>query len=329
MSTEKPLDSRNRFLSTLLYHPVDRIPFLDEGIREEVLKEWQLHGMPRGVDLEDFFHYDRREEIDLDLAPRPYPRRWPRQPADLKAFLARLDPEDQHRLPDDWQNKVRLWQERDYPLILHVHRGFFLTLGVGDWYRFYEVIYLTKDQPELVRSMLAGQGEFAARLAERILTEVDVDAVLFSEPIGGNNGPIISPGMYRDLVLPSYQPLMEVFRRFSVPLVIMRTYANPSVLLKDIFNIGINCLWACETPPGEIDYLALRKQYGTKLRLIAGIDVDALRIDKETIRQEMEKVPLLLAQGGYIPLLDGRVRIDVPYENYRYYRGLLEEMVRG
>jgi hypothetical protein len=37
-------------------------------------------------------------------------------------------------------------------------------------------------------------------------------------------------------------------------------------------------------------------------------------------------VPPLLAQGGYIPLADGRVRKDVPFANYAYYRRLLEEM---
>jgi hypothetical protein len=321
------MDSRTRFLSTLLNQQPDRVPFLDEGIRPEVLAEWHHQGMPRGVDLDGFFHYDRREEIDLDLEPRPYPRRWPRQPADLKGFFARLDPTKPSRLPRGWKKVKRSWRDRDYPLILNVHQGFFLTLGVGDWDRFYEVIFLTKDQPELVQGMLEGQGRFAARLAERILDEVTVDAVLFSEPIGGNNGPIISPRMYRELVLSSYQPLMEVFRRFAVPLVIMRTYANPGVLLKDIFALGINCLWACETPPGEIKYLDLRKEFGAALSLIGGIDVDALRIDKDAIRREMEKVPLLLAQGGYIPLLDGRVRVDVAYENYRYYRLLLEEMV--
>jgi hypothetical protein len=38
-------------------------------------------------------------------------------------------------------------------------------------------------------------------------------------------------------------------------------------------------------------------------------------------------VPPLLKDSGYIPLLDGRVREYVPYENYDFYRGLLQEMV--
>jgi hypothetical protein len=63
--------------------------------------------------------------------------------------------------------------------------------------------------------------------------------------------------------------------------------------------------------------------------LIGGIDLDALRRDKEAIRREVEeKVPPLVADGGYVPLADGRVRADVPLENYVYYRKLLEQVTR-
>jgi hypothetical protein len=318
------MNSRERFLYTLTYQSVDRVPYLEEGIREEVLKEWYSQGLPPEADLNELVHYDRREEIDPDLEPRPYPNHWPRLPEDLGKFKRRLDPLDHHRLPKDWKRKVKAWNRPECPLILNVHQGFFLTLGVGDWKRFYEVVYLTKDQPALVRGMMEAQGEFAAKLAEGVLREVDVDAVLFSEPIGGNNGPIISPRMYREFVLSSYQPVMQVVKDNQVPLAIMRTYANPRPLLDDMFRLGINCLWACEIPVAGMDLWELRRIYGRELRLIGGIDVDALRIGKEAIRDELAKVPKLLAQGGYIPLLDGRVRVDVPYENYVYYRKALE-----
>jgi uroporphyrinogen decarboxylase len=78
-----------------------------------------------------------------------------------------------------------------------------------------------------------------------------------------------------------------------------------------------------------MDYRDLRREFGRDLRLIGGIDLDALRRDKEAIRRELEeKVPPLVADGGYVPLADGRVRVDVPFENYVYYRELLERVTR-
>jgi len=54
------------------------------------------------------------------------------------------------------------------------------------------------------------------------------------------------------------------------------------------------------------------------------------RVVKEGIKKEVyEKVPPLLADGGFIPLADGRVRSDMPLENYLYYRRLFEEVTQG
>jgi hypothetical protein len=77
-------------------------------------------------------------------------------------------------------------------------------------------------------------------------------------------------------------------------------------------------------------YRELRREFGRDLRLIGGIDLDVLRLDKESIKREVyEKVPPLLAEGGFIPLADGRVRKDIPLENYLYYRRLFEEVTQG
>jgi hypothetical protein len=37
-------------------------------------------------------------------------------------------------------------------------------------------------------------------------------------------------------------------------------------------------------------------------------------------------MPPLLEQGGYVPMVDGRVRKYVPYENYRAYRESIREL---
>jgi hypothetical protein len=79
-----------------------------------------------------------------------------------------------------------------------------------------------------------------------------------------------------------------------------------------------------------MDYRSLRKEFGNGLRLIGGIDLDVLRRNRESIRAEVEeKVPPLLAQGGYVPLADGRVRADISLENYLYYRQLLGKIIYG
>jgi uroporphyrinogen decarboxylase len=185
------------------------------------------------------------------------------------------------------------------------------------------------DDPEFVREAMAIQGKFAAGLAERVLKDVVVDAALFSEPIGGNYGPLISPQMYEDMVLRSYEPVLDVFHKYNVETIVLVTYANARALIPSMLKWGFNCLWACEVNIETMDYRNLRREFGRDLRLIGGIDLDTLRRDKEAVRREVEeKVPPLVADGGYVPLADGRVRADVPYENYVYYRELLQRVTQ-
>ena len=44
------------------------------------------------------------------------------------------------------------------------------------------------------------------------------------------------------------------------------------------------------------------------------------------IREEVLGKAPLVADGGYEPLADGRIRPDVPFEGYSYYRKLLAEL---
>ncbi len=322
------MDARERFRQTMAFGNPDRPPLFEEGIREEVLNSWHSQGLPPGASLAELFTFDRREEIETDLEPSSAFPGWSVSRRGLDAFQRSLDPHDPARLPAGWEARVRAWRTRDHVLMLRVHRGFFLSMGVDGWGRFAKVIQLLIDDPAFVRRALNIQGEFAARLAERILREVDVDAAIFSEPIGGNHGPLISPKMYLAFVLESYQPLLEILQRYGVKTIILRTYANTRALLPAAVEAGFNCLWACECDPRAMDYRSVREQFGRELGLIGGFDTDLLLSDKETIRREMEEKLLpLLSGGGFVPLADGRVREGAPFESYVFYRRLLEKLV--
>ena len=323
------MNSRQRFVETMRYGAPDRVPYFEEGIRKDVLRTWQRQGLPKNAALLSMFPSDLREEIVLDLEPHPKFRKWPSSHAELAEMRRRLNPNARGRLPKDWSRHVRAWKNREHVLMLRIHRGFFQTMGARDWHRFMELMNLVIDDPGFVRQAMMIQGEFAATLAEKVLQEVEVDAVLFSEPIGGNDNPLISPQMYENLVLRCYEPVIEVIKRYGVKPIVLVTYANFRVLIPSILRWGFNCLWACEVNIDAMDYRDLRREFGPELRLIGGIDLDALRRDREAIRREVEeKVPQLVTDGGYVPLADGRIRVDVPFENYVYYRQLLQNITQ-
>ena len=321
------MTGRERFRETVRFGTPDRVPYFEEGLRDDVLEQWHHQGLPEDADLRALFHTDRRERIGVNLEPLPGVKKWPTSRRGLKALRRRLNADDPARLPEDWAAQVAGWRERDHVLELPIHRGFFLSMGVGDWARFVDVMVLLADAPTLVREIMGIFGEFSARLADRVLKEVEVDFVTFSEPIGGNDGPLLSPAQYEEFALSSYRPVLDVLARHGVETLCFVTYANARPLIPCILKAGFNCLWACEVNAEAMDYRELRREFGRDLRLIGGIDLDTLLLGKAAIRREiLTKVPPLLAQGGYIPLADGRVRADVPFENYVYYRRLLEKV---
>lgn len=324
------MNTRQRFKETMEYGQPDRVPYFEEGIREDVLEAWRNEGMPDGETLSALFQSDKQEELAPEVGPIPDLKEWPRDASGLELFRERLDPTDLGRLPANWTERVKAWRNRDHVLMVRVNRGLFQTLGIQDWNRFSEVVYLLKDDPGFVREALTIHSGFVATLLNRVLDEVQVDAAIFSEPIGGNSGPLVSPKMYEDIALSGYEPILAVLRKHGVETIIFRTYANSRILIPSILKWGFNCLWACEVETEAMDYRSIRKEYGRDLRLIGGIDLDTLLTGEEAIRQELaDKVPELLAGGGYVPLADGRVRKEVPYARYVYYRKLLQELVSG
>jgi hypothetical protein len=323
------MTSRERFLSIMSFEKPDRIPYFEEGIRKDVLKVWHKQGLATGKKISELFETDRFEEIAPELDPMPDLDNWPSSSSELTILKNRLNPYHPKRFPKHWKDEYPLFNKQNHVVFYRVHRGLFLSLGVYKWQRFLDVLSLLLDDPEFVHQVLAIQAKFAAKMLELALGVVKIDAVIFSEPIGGNEGPLISPEMYEKFVLESFQPIFQVLHKNKIKIIIIRTYANTRILIPSFLKYGMNCLWACETNIDTMDYLDIRSEYGKDLRLIGGIDLDVLRKGKEAIRREIEtKVPPLIAEGGYIPLADGRIRKDISFENYRYYRQILQEVTK-
>lgn len=321
--------ARTRFRALMTGAPIDRVPLLEEGLRDDVLERWQREGMPAGGPA-TVFAYDRRQRIAIDLQLRPPGARGLVTRAELAAWRTNFERPLNERLAPDWLQRVSAWPARDHLLELPIHSGLFLTMGVGDGDSLEAFMYMLADEPETVQEAMALQGELARRLTQRVLADIDLDMLSISEPIGDNHGPLVGPAMYRTFALRTYQPLLDLARQAHVPATVFMTYANAHALLPDVVAAGFNTLWAMETETTAMDYRRLRQEFGPALRFIGGLDLDALLAGNAAIDQELHtKVPELLAMGGCIPLADGRVRSSVSWQAYVYYRRLLEQMVKA
>ena len=324
------MTNRQRFHETMRYGSPDHVPYFEEGIRKDVIQSWYHQGLSRDVLIADLFKTDQFYEIALEFDPLSTLKKTPTSLDELAPLRKKSISGNALRYWRKKQRLIRSSQKRDHVLFLRVHRGFFLSMGVYDWQRFEDVISLLLEKPDFVSEAMLIQGSQIALMLDKVLQDIEIDAAVFSEPIGGNEGPLISPAMYEEIVLNSYKPILKILGKYGIDTIILRTYANMRLLIPSILKYGFNCLWACETNSSAMDYLDIRNEFGRELRLIGGIDLDTLRYDKTRIHKELvEKVPQLISSGGYVPLADGRVRKDIPFENYAFYRGLLEQIIRN
>lgn len=81
------MTSRERFLEVMRFGYPDRVPYFEEGIRDEVIHVWQGQGLSGKRELERAFPSDVREKMELDLDPRPELKRWPTTEKDLDIHL--------------------------------------------------------------------------------------------------------------------------------------------------------------------------------------------------------------------------------------------------
>ncbi len=318
------MNTRERFLQVMRSRPVDRVPLLEEPVRPEVLEAWRKQGLPQEAHPAKIFPADPYEWIEPDLKPRPEPQRAPESEQEADSLRLFWNADDPGRLPEDWPDCVARCRSRGDLRMLRVSRGMLLSLGVEDWRTFSDAVIRLGCEPNAAVRLMRIQGEFAACLAERILREIEIDAAVFVEPVCDNNGPLVSPRMYEEVALKSYSPIVDVLRCRGVENMIFRTFGNARLLLPSVLRYGFNCFWADEVNAVAMDYRDLRREFGRRLKLIGGIDLDKVRAGEEATRREIqEKVPPLLADGGYLPLADGRIREDIPYRNYACYRRIL------
>lgn len=324
------MNERERFKKTMRFEKPDRVPYFEQYIRDDTIERWRREGLPRDAGITEHFNLDRREVVPLKLSLRDTERfDYPVEDEnDLNRLRKHLEKNLKKAYPRNWKQLAEKYRKRDYPVgVAAWESGILLFLGVIDWLSFERACYLVYDNPDLTHAIIDLYADYLMRGVERALDEVEIDFAYFTEPIAGSYGPVISPEMFRKLVIPRYKKVMAPLRERGVDIIIMRSFGNIEALLDDMVEAGITGLWMTDNIPSNVDYMALRKKYGRKLALIGGIDSSVLIKDEAAIEKEIyEKVPTLLESGGYIPTIDNRARSHIPFKNFAYYRKLLEKV---
>ena len=182
------------------------------------------------------------------------------------------------------------------------------------------------DQPELIADIMATLADTAQRVFEPISEKVVIDRLGVHEDFAGRNGPLVGPRQIREHFRPYYRRVWDMLASRGSQVFGQDTDGNINVVLDDLLDCGLNCVYPME-PAAGMDMVQVRRTYGRRLAFWGGIDKHVLRQDKAAIRRELEYKLQPMMRKGTVFSLDHRIPNGTPLENYRYYVDLGREIL--
>jgi uroporphyrinogen decarboxylase len=250
-----------------------------------------------------------------------------KEPEDFERLKPHFDPHAPGRYPPDFDALVAQWRHRDSPLCAVPNGAFGLYSHLRRYLGTEGLSYAWYDHPRLIHEMLDFFTEFAIETLRPGLAALQCDYFNFFEDFAFKTGPLLSPRIFREFLMPRYRRIIEFVRAHAIDIIWFDSDGNFDPLIPLLIEVGVTCIWPLEAAAGN-DPREMRRRFGRALALSGGIDKRALARDHAAIRAELEaKIPPLLAEGGYLPTLDHAVPPDISYDNWRYYLELKSKML--
>ncbi len=357
-----PMNSRERFHATFRYGQPDRVWRMPQWVFAETRQRWLNEGMPRDQHFNTYWGFDRCEVVPINTGPwPPFEEKIVEQTAEWRIvedelgsqrkiwtdrgigmpqwlsypvrdrdtwerFKQRLDPHAPVRYPEYWEDYKRSVRDRDYPLQLRI--GSFYG-WIRNWVGMEHLALWYYDCPDLVREMTEYVTDFMLTLIDRALTEIpDIDYAMVWEDMAMKTGSLISPRTFRDYCMEPMKRTTKLVNEAGIDIICLDCDGNVDELIPIWLEANINLIYPLEIA-SNCDPVAYREQFGKDLLLMGGIDKRIMRdgCSKQAIEDHVRAiVEPLVAQGGYSPFVDHAVPHDVPFENFRFYMDLIDEI---
>jgi len=230
------------------------------------------------------------------------------------------------RFPSHWNELLRKYKNRDYPLVLGgFPHGYFGTLAhlMG-----YETLFYTYyDDPKLIHDIQETFTELWIAVYSEVLSQVDVDLYVFWEDLSAGKGPLISPALVKEFMLPYYKKLTGFLKARGIKVIFVDTDGYCFDLIPLFIEGGITGLYPIEAGCG-MDIVKIRKAF-PDLQIMGGIPKYEIQYGRKRIDEVLKPVSEVLKHGGYIPFADHLIPPGVSWENFKYYRQKLNSTLEG
>jgi hypothetical protein len=255
----------------------------------------------------------------LGSIPRPLRHRLVDRESWRKDFLPRLDPQDACRLPPDLDDRLQRWKDPQRTDLL-VLPGGSLYGKLRNWMGVEALSFTVYDDPAWFEEMVSTLADVViATLKPLLESGVKFDACGMWEDMAYNAGPLLSPRHFRRYLMPHYRRITDLLHQYGVDVIWLDCDGCIDALIPLWLEVGVNCMFPVEIGTWGADPVRYRQMYGKDLLMMGGFDKHILAGPVSGIRAEVERLALLVEEGGFIGFCDHRVPPDVPYRNYLAY----------
>ena len=170
---------------------------------------------------------------------------------------------------------------------------------------------------EWVEEMMEHLTQLILHVLDNVLSGLDVDVAWWWEDMCYNHGPLISPALFNELMVPRYKRITDMLRSHGIDVNVLDCDGNIHELVPGWLEGGINCMFPLETTHTNAE--KIRQIHGNEVLLFGNANKIELAKGHDAIDREIERLGNLVEKGGFIPCIDHRVPPDVSMENYLYY----------
>jgi len=161
-------------------------------------------------------------------------------------------------------------------------------------------------------------------LYEALLSQVGeyVQIVETADDYGIQNGPLLSPALFREMIKPRRKQLNELIKKLAPRAKIFHhTCGSVYVIVEDLIDTGIDILNPVQPLAKDMDSFRLKKVFGDRLVFHGGVDEQlALPGSKIMLEKEIKtRIDAFAPGGGYIIAPTSNFQTDTSIDNIMFY----------
>lgn len=257
-------------------------------------------------------------------------------PSELKTFTDVIESYDLPSFADESPETLtrraqKLFKETDLAVVANLQLH---LLAAGQQLRGYEAFMMdTLLKKPLVHALFEMLTDAYIRRCEGYFTMVCgyIQVVLLNDDLGTQNGPMLSPESYREMLWPYQKRLISFIKKKTDAFVLFHSCGSVHEFIPYLIEAGVDALNPVQVTARGMDTGGLKKQFGRDITFWGG-GCDTQQVlrsgSPSQIKDEVKRrIDDLAADGGFVFTQVHNIQPDIPpenimamYEAFRKYR---------